>query len=81
MTYTAEGQFNARSLEDLVSEFRLQRASTLALLNGVPVIAWPRIGTANSYRTSARALVYIILGHTAHHYRVLRDRYQLPATR
>ena len=80
-TYGPEGQFNLRSVEELVSEFKLQRASTLALVNGVPPAAWPRVGTANGFRTSARALVYIILGHTAHHYRVLRERYRLPATR
>jgi hypothetical protein len=79
-TYAPEGQFHQRSVEELVSEFKLQRASTLALVNGIPPTAWPRVGTANGFRTSARALVYIILGHTAHHYRVLRERYRLPAT-
>jgi hypothetical protein len=78
--YTAEGRFNLRSVEELVSEFKLQRSSTLALVNGIPASAWPRVGTANGFRTSARALVYIILGHTAHHGRVLRERYRLPAT-
>ena len=80
-TYASQGRFSLRSVEELVSEFKLQRASTLALVNGIPPAAWPRIGTANGFRTSARALVYIILGHTAHHYRVLRERYRLPATR
>ena len=80
-TYAAEGQFNLRSVEELVSEFKLQRASTLALVNGIPPAAWPRVGTANGFRTSPRALVYIILGHTAHHCRVFRERYRLPATR
>jgi hypothetical protein len=73
-------QFDLRTVEELVSEFTLQRASTLALVNGIPPAAWPRVGTANGFRTSARALVYIILGHTAHHCRVLRERYRLPAT-
>jgi hypothetical protein len=45
----------------------------------VPSSAWVRIGTANGFRTSARALVYIILGHTAHHLEILRKRYRLPA--
>jgi len=79
-TYAPEGQCNQRNVEELVSEFKLQRASTLALVNGIPPAAWPRVGTANGFRTSARAFVYIILGHTAHHYRVLRERYRLPRT-
>jgi hypothetical protein len=78
--YAPEGQFNGRSIGDLLSEFRLQRASTLALVNGIPPAAWPRVGTANGFRTSARAVVYIILGHTAHHFGILRERYGLPGT-
>jgi hypothetical protein len=75
--YAPEGEFNTRSIEDLVSEFRLQRASTIALVNGIPSSAWARIGVANGFRTSARAVVFIILGHTAHHFRILRERYGL----
>ena len=77
--YVLQGRFNQRSAESLLSEFRLQRASTLALVNGIPDAAWPRMGTANGFRVSARALVLIILGHTAHHFGLLRDRYGLPA--
>jgi hypothetical protein len=78
-SYVPAGQFNLRSVHELVSEFALQRASTLALANGVPSAAWLHIGTANGFRTSARALVYIILGHTEHHLRLLRERYRLPS--
>jgi hypothetical protein len=79
-TYVPQGQFNLRSLDGLVNEFRLQRASTLALVNGIPAAAWVHVGTANGYRISARALAYIIVGHTAHHLGILRDRYRLSAT-
>lgn len=78
-TYVPAGEFNRRSVTDLVSEFTLQRASTLALANGIPSAAWLHAGTANGYRTTARALVYIILGHTRHHLNALRDRYHLSA--
>jgi len=77
-SYVPAGQFNLRSVSELVSEFTLQRASTLAFANGVPSDSWPHIGTASGFRTSARALVYIILGHTDHHLRLLRERYRLP---
>jgi len=76
--YVPEGQFNLRSLQGLMSEFGAQRVSTIALASGIPTAAWARAGTANGFRTSARALVYIILGHTAHHFCVLRERYRLP---
>lgn len=80
-SYVPEGQINRRSVDELVSEFKLQRASTLALANGIPLAAWPRVGIASGFRTSARALVYIILGHTAHHFDLLRERYRLSTTR
>jgi hypothetical protein len=35
-SYVSAGQFNLRSVSELVSEFKLQRASTLALANGIP---------------------------------------------
>jgi hypothetical protein len=76
--YVPEGQFNDRPIGGLLSEFTLQRASTAALAHGIPQAAWTRVGTANGFRTSARALIYIILGHTAHHLKVLRERYGLP---
>jgi DinB superfamily len=79
--YAPEGQFNLRDVHGLVSEFRLQRVSTLALVEGIPPAAWPRVGIAGGFRTSARAVVYIILGHTAHHLSLLRERYGLPAKR
>jgi hypothetical protein len=79
-SYVPEGQFNRRGIAELVSEFRLQRVSTLALMNGIPESAWTRQVMANGFRTSARALVYVILGHTAHHFEILRKRYHLSAT-
>jgi DinB family protein len=80
-SYVPEGQFNLRSVGELVAEFGVQRASTLALMKGIPPAGWPRIGTANGFRTSARALAYIIVGHTAHHLGILRERYRLSTTR
>jgi hypothetical protein len=77
VSYAEAGQFNARTVGDLVTEFRLQRASTLALANGIPQDSWSRFGTTNGSRTSARAIVYIILGHTAHHLTILEQRYHL----
>lgn len=76
--YVPAGEFNQRSIGDLVSEFALQRASTVALVHGMPAAAWPRVGTANGFPITARALVYVIVGHTNHHLKILRERY-LPA--
>lgn len=79
--YVPEGRFNRRDLSALTSEFKIQRASTLALVNSIPSAAWSRIGIANGFPTSARALALIIPGHTAHHFQILRHRYGLPGGR
>lgn len=76
--YVPAGQFNLRSLPDLLSEFKHLRGSTLALAKGIPSDAWDFMGMANGYPTTARALVYIILGHTAHHLELLGRLYGLP---
>ncbi len=75
--YVPQGRFDGRSIRNLTSEFTLQRASTIALANGIPDEAWARVGSANGFTVSARALVFIIVGHAAHHFGILRDRYHL----
>lgn len=47
--------------------------------DGLPLAAWSRQGEASGKTISARALVYIMVGHVTHHLGVLRDRYGLGA--
>lgn len=79
--YVPAGQFDARPLASIVRELGTLRWSTIALMEGLAPDAWTRLGQASGKTVSARALAYIIAGHTAHHMRVLRERYHLsPAT-
>lgn len=78
-SYVLAGRFDERPLSTLLAEFRTVRLSTGALTAGVPAAAWSQRGQASGHPISARALAYIILGHTSHHLRVLRDRYGLDA--
>jgi hypothetical protein len=75
--YVLAGRFEERSLEDLLGEFRAIRLSTVALASGIPGAAWTARGVASENSVTARALLYIIVGHVAHHLLVLRDRYGL----
>ena len=77
--YVPAGRFDERPLGGLLEEFRALRASTLALAQGVPADAWTRRGTASNADISARALIYVIVGHLTHHARVLRERYLAPS--
>jgi hypothetical protein len=75
--YVVAGQFDERPLEDLMSEFRAIRFSTVALVSGIPARGWTERGVASESVVTPRALAYIMVGHVAHHLLVLRDRYGL----
>lgn len=79
--YVVAGRFDERPLPDLLGEFRAIRLSTVALASGIPARAWTERGTASENWVTARALLYIIVGHVAHHLLVLRDRYELGSAR
>ena len=64
-----------RSFKDLLDEWAVVRDGTSSLARGLPETDWANQGTSNDAPMSARALLYIILGHTEHHLSVLGDRY------
>ncbi len=78
--YVPAGEFERRSIADVVAEFEAVRAATVALLGGLPEAAWVRWGVANGQRVTVRALAHIIAGHELHHVEVLRTRYGLGGT-
>jgi DinB superfamily len=77
--YVPVAKFDARSLADLVGEFRTARAATLALLRTFDADAWRRRGTASGKPVSVRALAFMIPGHERHHVEILRSRYGVGA--
>lgn len=79
--YVEAGRFDGRPIADLLGEFRAIRLSTVALTSGIPAHAWTARGVASEHAVTARALLYIIVGHVAHHLLVLRDRYRLGSSK
>jgi hypothetical protein len=73
--YVATGDFNRRSLADLISEFESVRHSSMRLIRGVPEAAWMRRGTTSGYSVTARGLAFQLAGHESYHARILRERY------
>lgn len=73
--YAAHGQFERRTMEDLLAEYAAVRTATLALLGGLPAAAWARHGVVNGYGCSVRGLAFHIAGHELHHLRIVRERY------
>lgn len=78
--YVRSAGSQLRPFGELLDEWAATRDATSALVRGLPVEAWERRGTANGASISARALVYIILGHVEHHRSVLEERYGLAAS-
>ena len=73
--YVPESRANARSLANILAEFRAIRLATLALLRSFDAAALAQIGTASGQPVTPRALCWIIAGHAAHHMTITRERY------
>jgi uncharacterized damage-inducible protein DinB len=73
--YARAAGAHQRPFSDLVAEWSLVRDATSALAESLADTNWTNQGTSNDAPTTARALLYIILGHTEHHLAVLADRY------
>ena len=75
--YVRAAQADARTLDDLASEFSDVRRATLSLLRSLGPEALARRGTASGNPVSAGALAHILSGHMAHHGKILEERYLL----
>jgi uncharacterized damage-inducible protein DinB len=76
--YARSGDFENRSIPDLLEEFETVRAATVTLFRNLDVAAWNRRGVANNNEITVRAAAYIIAGHELHHRGILNEKY-LPA--
>lgn len=64
-----------RKMAAVVDELVAIRRSTLALIGSLDESSIGNTGVANNNPVSARAICWIIAGHTQHHLDVLRERY------
>lgn len=76
--FVKAGNFDARSLADLLDEHAAVRRASLALYRSFAEEAWDRRGVASTKEITVRALIYITAGHELHHLNLFRDKY-LPA--
>ena len=73
--FVARSNFDDRSLADLLSEFVLNRKSTIAFFSTIRPSDWELKGDANSFNYSVRAIAFVIAGHLEHHLMVINERY------
>ena len=73
--YVREAGFDNYPLSDLISEFEfLRRANILAISQMTDAVV-ERQGTASGAAISARALIYMLVGHVEHHMASLNEKY------
>jgi hypothetical protein len=77
--FAAVSNADRRDVGDLTDELTAVRHSTLALVQSLDEGALDSRGTVNAWALSARALVFIVAGHFAHHSKALRERYGVDA--
>ncbi len=66
---------NKRTLEDLLAEFDLVRAASIALFSNMNDVMLQRAGSADGKQITPLALAFVILGHPVHHMNILSERY------
>lgn len=70
-----EAKVDGRSIKDLLKEWKAVRENTLFLLDQCTEEQSTFLLTASNWKVSVRALFFIIIGHQAHHMKVLEERY------
>jgi uncharacterized damage-inducible protein DinB len=64
-----------RKITDVIDEMIAVRRATLALMDSLDDSTISNVGLANNNSVSARAICWIMAGHTKHHLDILRERY------
>ena len=77
--YVEAGNFDSRTVADLLDELHAARASTLALFRHIPPDAGMRRTVVNGVPLTLRAQAHVLAGHLEHHLRILAERYGLGA--
>ena len=73
--FAAAAKVENPSLRQLAEEFMVLRNTTRMLASGLDAEDLAYIGSVSESRMSARAMGFIICGHTYHHINLYRERY------
>jgi Protein of unknown function (DUF664). len=73
--YVRMAGFDEYSLDDLLTKFEHLRRANIVLIQHLSAEAIDRRGTASGMTVSARALIYMLVGHVDHHRASLHEKY------
>jgi len=74
-SFAASSHAERRDAADLATEMAIVRESSLALVRSLEDQALGQRGTISAGPITARAQLFVIAGHFAHHVKVLKERY------
>lgn len=73
--YVRAAGFDEYSLDDLINEFEFLRRANILAIGHMSDEAVDCRGAASGYTVSARALIYMLVGHVDHHKASLHEKY------
>ena len=73
--YVREAGFDKQPLQELMQEFEHLRRANILAIDNMSEASTLRRGTASGFTVSARALVYMLVGHVDHHLASLYEKY------
>lgn len=74
-SYVDNTLFDKRSLFEIGEEFRHLRRANWMFIKALKEEELDRSGVANNLSISARALVFVLVGHVLHHQNIIKERY------
>jgi hypothetical protein len=73
--YVRAAGFDNHPIKDLLQEFEHQRRANILAISNMTEEASLRRGIASGFPISARALIYMLVGHVDHHMASLHEKY------
>jgi uncharacterized damage-inducible protein DinB len=72
--YVANADYQSPTLASLVDELLFCRQANLLLVRRIKPSAWDNRGMASGHPVTARALVWMLVGHIMHHMKIVERR-------
>ncbi len=73
--YVKNGKYENRSLQSLLAEYTHLSAANLELFKSLDEEMLVQKGTASGKEVTARAILFVTIGHEKHHLEVIKSRY------
>jgi uncharacterized damage-inducible protein DinB len=73
--YASNSHANERSWSEIVEEYRTVCSATRCLIKSFSKEDYVKTGIASNHPISVLAMLFTIVGHAAHHVKILKERY------